>query len=271
MGPSTSRSLWLSDCDAPRPLTYGSLFAGIGGFDLGLCRAGLVPAWQVEISSYCRGILDRHWPEVARHDDVRTFPPRPFSEWHVDLIAGGFPCSDVSKAGDATRPAAGLDGARSGLWTEFARVVRVLRPRYVVVENVPELLSRGLDRLLGDLAELGYDAEWGSVPAYFFGAPHRRFRLIIIAYPAGLFRAPILGVQPIGDLSSYWRCGWPAYAARLRDMADGLSADLVRFGPCEDLSALGNAILPQLAEWIGRCIIAAEQSNRSSCSALASS
>jgi DNA (cytosine-5)-methyltransferase 1 len=242
-------------------LTFGSLFAGIGGFDLGFARAGLTPAWQVEINPYCRSILAKRWPDVRRHDDVRTFPPDGNPDpWRVDVIAGGFPCQDVSKAATATRPAQGLDGARSGLWSEFARVVCLLRPKYCILENVPELCNRGLDRVLGDLAQFGFDAEWHSIPAAAFGAPHKRYRLIVVAYPAGLFREEILRGAEIGNLSSHWGAGWKAHAEALRRVDDGLPGRLgYRVGPCDDLAALGNALVPQLAEWIGRCILDAER------------
>lgn len=158
-------------------LTFGSLFAGIGGIDLGLERAGLACAWQVETDPYAIRILEKHWPRVRRHDDVRTFPPDEPGGWRVDCVNGGFPCQDLSLAGRGR----GLAGERSGLWREFARIVRVLRPRYVLVENVPGLLVRGLGRILGDLAALGYDAEWDVLPAIALGAPHIRARVFILA------------------------------------------------------------------------------------------
>jgi DNA (cytosine-5)-methyltransferase 1 len=157
-------------------VTFGSLFAGIGGFDLGLERAGMVCKWQVEIDPYARAVLNKHWPEVPKHDDVRTFPPQ--GEWGVDVICGGFPCQDISVAGKG----AGLAGARSGLWYEYARIIGELRPRYVIVENVAALLARGMGTVLGDLSTLGYDAEWHVIPASAVGAPHRRDRLWIIAF-----------------------------------------------------------------------------------------
>src|SRR5687767_562507 len=111
-------------------MTFGSLFAGIGGFDLGFERAGMRCEWQVEIDPYCRRVLAKHWPDVRRWDDVRTFPPD--GDWGVDVICGGFPCQDISAAGKQ----AGIEGERSGLWGEYERIIRVLRPRIVVVENV---------------------------------------------------------------------------------------------------------------------------------------
>jgi DNA (cytosine-5)-methyltransferase 1 len=157
-------------------MTFGELFAGIGGFSLGLERAGMTCKWQVEIEPYARAVLKKHWPEVSKHDDVRTFPPA--GDYAVDLICGGFPCQDISVAGKG----AGLAGARSGLWHEFARIIGELRPRYVVVENVAALATRGLDTVLGALSTLGYDAEWHVIPACAVGAPHRRERLWIVAY-----------------------------------------------------------------------------------------
>lgn len=159
----------------------GSLFAGIGGLELGIERAipGASVAWQVEIDPFCRRVLERHWPQAVRHDDVCTFPT-PTTE-RVDVICGGFPCQDLSVAGRG----AGLDGTRSGLFFEYVRVVRALRPRVVVMENVAALLARGLGRVLGELAACGYDAEWDCIPASAVGAPHQRDRLFIVAHAVG--------------------------------------------------------------------------------------
>jgi len=167
-------------------VNVGSLFAGIGGFDLGLERAGMQVAWQVELDPYCRAVLARHFPAARRFEDVCQVGAGDLAP--VDLICGGFPCQDLSAAGRG----AGLAGARSGLWSEFARIVRELRPGYVVVENVPALLTgKGkrwdrapVGRVLGDLAEAGYDAEWACLSAREFGAPHLRKRIWLVAYPA---------------------------------------------------------------------------------------
>ena len=167
-------------------MNVGSLFSGIGGFELGFERAGMRVSWQVEQDAYCRAVLARHFPDAVRFEDVREVGARELDP--VDLICGGFPCQDLSSAGRG----AGIDGARSGLWSEFARIVRELRPGYVVVENVPALLTgkgkrwdRGpIGRVLGDLAEARYDAEWACLSAREFGAPHLRKRVWIVAYPA---------------------------------------------------------------------------------------
>jgi DNA (cytosine-5)-methyltransferase 1 len=147
--------------------------------DLGLERAGMRVIWQAEIDPYCCRVLAKHWPDVPNLGDVTTI------DWSTverpDLICGGFPCQDASDAGDR----AGIDGLRTGLWSEVARAVRHLRPRYVLVENVTGLLARGFGRVVGDLAGLGYDAEWDCLPAAAFGAPHLRARTFVLAYPRG--------------------------------------------------------------------------------------
>ena len=153
----------------------GSLFSGIGGLDLAVeAVTGARTVWQVERDEWCRGVLAQHWPEAQRFDDVCSVGEE---LERVDIIAGGFPCQDVSLAGKR----AGLAGERSGLWSEFARIVRVVRPRFVLVENVAGLLSMEFGQVLGDLAALGFDAEWGVFRASDAGAPHRRERVFILA------------------------------------------------------------------------------------------
>jgi DNA (cytosine-5)-methyltransferase 1 len=155
-------------------VNVGSLFSGIGGIDLGLERAGMRVAWQCEWDPWCQGILRRHWPDTHCYGDIRTIgadAPR------VDVLAGGFPCQPVSLAGKGLAQA-----DERWLWPEFARLVRVLRPRYVIAENVPGLLARGLDIVLADLAALGFDAEWTVFGARDVGAPHKRERVWIVAW-----------------------------------------------------------------------------------------
>jgi DNA (cytosine-5)-methyltransferase 1 len=160
-----------------------SLFSGIGGIDLAARWAGIETVAFCEIEPFCQKVLSKHWPEVPIFDDVRELTAVTLRERGVsgvDIIAGGFPCQDISQAGHK----AGIDGERSGLWSEIRRLTDDLRPRYVVVENVSALLIRGMGRVLGDLAASGYDAEWDCLPASAFGAPHRRDRLFLVAYPA---------------------------------------------------------------------------------------
>jgi DNA (cytosine-5)-methyltransferase 1 len=159
-----------------------SLFAGIGGFDLGLERTGgFETVAFCEIDPFCRRVLAKHWPKVACYEDVRELTAERLRADGIvpDVIAGGFPCQDISTAGSG----AGIEGKRSGLWSEFARLIGELRPRFVIVENVSALLNRGIDRVLGDLATIRYDAEWDCIPAAAVGAPHIRDRVWIVAYP----------------------------------------------------------------------------------------
>ena len=157
-------------------LRVGSLFAGIGGLELGLESTGhFETVWQVEIDGYARKVLEKHWPDVRRHDDVCTFPTD--DDWQCDVICGGFPCQDISYAGKG----AGLDGERSGLFYELARVVSEVGPRYVILENVAALLTRGMGDVLGTMASLGYDCQWHCIPAAYVGAPHLRDRIFILA------------------------------------------------------------------------------------------
>lgn len=256
------------------PLTFGSLFAGIGGIDLGFERAGMACKWQVEIEPYCQKVLAKHWPGVRRWDDVRTWP-QPDTE-PVDVIAGGFPCQDISYAGKG----AGLAGERSGLFFEVARIVREMGPRIVVLENVAALLTRGLGDVLGTLASLGYDAEWHCIPAAAVGAPHIRDRVFILAYANNAKwrrRAkrleerhwkPLLHGKnwQVADANSHRRnktrqrvtaprCNgverdaWWSTEPAVGRVADGVPNRVDR------LRGLGNAVVPQVAEYIGRRIV----------------
>ena len=136
-------------------MTFGSLFSGIGGMDLGLERAGMECRWQVEIEPSALEILKSRWPDVPKYEDITKVRSDELAE--VDILAGGFPCQDVSFAGAGL----GLSGTRSGLWFEMLRIIRDIRPRYVLVENSPALTARGLGTVLGDLAQMGFDARWG--------------------------------------------------------------------------------------------------------------
>ena len=270
-------------------MRVGSLFAGIGGFDLGLERAGFEIAWQVEIDPYCQRVLAKHWPNVQRYGDIRSI------DWatvpRVDLLCGGFPCQDLSFTGKR----AGIDGERSGLWSEYVRAIRALRPRYILVENVPGLLTNAyMGRVLGDLAASGYDAEWDCLPASAFGAPHRRDRVWIVAHadgqrqrqpeeqadasrdrgPAwmgpevcGCGRCELASASDVADADTERlekrhrsedqaracitidRCDWWAAEPELGRVAHGIPHRVDR------LRGLGNAIVPQIAEWLGRQIM----------------
>jgi DNA (cytosine-5)-methyltransferase 1 len=168
-----------------------SLFSGIGGLDLGLERAGWSCVGQVEIDEYRREVLGRWWPAVPRRDDIRRFVPDPWKR-APDLICGGFPCQDLSVAGKR----AGLEGARSSLWWEFHRIVDAIRPRRVLVENVPGLLSSHAGRdfalLLASLAELGYGVAWRVLDSRYFGVPQRRRRVFVVGHLGARSAEPFL-------------------------------------------------------------------------------
>ena len=152
-------------------------FSGIGGFSLAARWLGGIETVQfVEREPYCRHILAKHWPDVPIHDDICTFNPAPGS---ADIVCGGFPCQDISTAG---KQAGIKEGTRSGLFYELMRIVRLVGPRYIVLENVAAITSNGLDAVLGTLAEAGFDAEWACIPAADVGACHRRDRWWLVAY-----------------------------------------------------------------------------------------
>jgi DNA (cytosine-5)-methyltransferase 1 len=162
-----------------KPLRMIDTFSGIGGFSLAARWLGGIETVQfVEREPFCQRILAKHWPTVPIHDDICTFNPEPHS---ADIVCGGFPCQDISQAGKG----AGLAGSRSGLFYELLRVVRLVGPRYIVLENVAAITYRGMDDVLGALAEAGYDAEWACIPAAAVGACHQRNRWWCVAYASG--------------------------------------------------------------------------------------
>jgi DNA (cytosine-5)-methyltransferase 1 len=166
------------------PLRVLSLFAGIGGIDLGLEAHGCETVAYSEVDPYACRVMAQHFPNAVNLGDITAIDWEDVAREHsIDIICGGFPCQDISTAGLGAGIA---DGTRSGLWANYADAIRILRPRGVLVENVAALLARGLDRVLGDLAACGYDAEWDCIPAAAVGAPHLRDRLFIVAYPGSV-------------------------------------------------------------------------------------
>ena len=229
-------------------ITFGSLFAGIGGFDLGFERAGMKCMWQVEIDDYATKVLKKNFPTVHRERDIRQCGKHNLAS--VNVICGGFPCQDISYAGAG----AGLAGERSGLFFEAIRVVRELRPRAVVLENVAALLTRGLDAVLGTLAAIGYDAEWHCIPAAAVGAPHIRDRLFVLAYsgcersrgPEAVDWHETIGNERIKNTAGG---GWWQAEPAVGRVANGIPSRVDR------LRGLGNAVVPQVAEFAGRMVL----------------
>jgi DNA (cytosine-5)-methyltransferase 1 len=244
-----------------------SLFAGIGGFDLGLERTGgFETVAFCEVKPYARRVLEKNWPGVPIYGDIRGLTAERLAAdgIAVGAICGGFPCQDISPVGTRI----GIGGLRSGLWGEYARLVCELRPRFVFVENSADLLRRGLGDVLGSLAECGYDAEWSIFSACRMGAPHARDRLFLVAYPNGEREkaggakgnghgaAPhARRVRPEHIHSSALAIGrtvWTAPAGEpgLARVAHGVPNRVDRN------DALGNAVVPQIPELIGRAILA---------------
>lgn len=270
-------------------LTVGSLFSGIGGLDLGLERAGHKVIWQSEIDPYACKVLKKHWSEVPNHGDIKQI------EWRavepVDIICGGYPCQPFSTAGKRR----GADDPRH-LWRWVREAISELRPRYAILENVRGHLSLGGVQVLGELAEIGYDAEWRVVSAAGVGAPHRRDRIIIVAYSSQQFSnggrlgfgARTIGQRQeiqvaagrsgsdVGNSSS--SAGrvtqshdlrpriWQASKLRESNCTARTISDWWKVEPSvgrvahgipnrvDRLRGLGNAVVPQVAEYIGRLI-----------------
>ncbi|KJK05896.1 cytosine methyltransferase [Burkholderiaceae bacterium 16] len=265
--------------------TIGSLFAGIGGFDLGFERAGFVTAWQVEINPLCRAVLEDRFPHAQRYEDVRACGAHNLVP--VDVIVGGFPCQDLSTMGRQR----GLDGARSGLFYEVARILTELRPKWVVLENVTGLLScrdgEDFQAVISSLAECGYVGFWRVLDARFFGVTTKRRRVFMVA---GLGRNPPFELlADAGPVDAVHRQaeeeqaeggldGW-AYPtlcagnapAQIAISGSGLvfaehgwgqmverAGAIERDGICKGLDAAnlaeaqaaGNAVVPQVAEWV---------------------
>jgi len=237
-------------------MRIGSLFSGIGGLELGLEQSGLgYTTWQVEADAFCRSVLARHWPRVKRYEDVREVGRHNLEA--VELICGGFPCQDISVAGRG----AGLAGARSGLWYEFLRVVEELRPAWVVVENVGHGSSRWVDGARQDLELEGYETLPVPLAAKHCGAPHIRSRVFVVAHaereqlreleqrvPAR--RAHRIRYEGEAELVD------PREARRWQPLPelcrsdDGVPRELDR----ARLRALGNAVVPRVAEVVGHVV-----------------
>jgi DNA (cytosine-5)-methyltransferase 1 len=238
-------------------LTVGSLFSGIGGLDLGLERAGMQIIWQSEIDPYACKVLSKHWPKVVNHGNIKSI------EWtnivRPDIICGGYPCQPFSLAGKRC----GEDDPRH-LWPWVRNAIGELRPRYAILENVRGHLSMGGASVLGDLAEIGYNAEWRLVSAAGVGAPHRRERIIIVAYPnnsqlgdlnkhrnnkrSDVERRKVFVTNSASSSNSRTNSNWLSEPDVGR-VAHGIPSRVDR------LRGLGNAVVPQVAEVIGRLVM----------------
>ena len=225
-------------------------FSGIGGFSYAAEKlvGGFKTVAFVECEPYCQKVLKKHWPDVPIYEDIKTYNPEPYS---AEVICGGFPCQSISNAGKRE----GItETSQSGLWYELYRVICLLRPRYVVLENVSAILSRGLGIVLGNLAEAGYNCEWCCIPASYVGACHQRDRWWLVAYPMCKGLQGFRGKHELQESSrkgtfTWSNSGitleqdWKRYLSKpvLCRGDDGLSNRVHR------LKALGNSIVPQVA------------------------
>jgi DNA (cytosine-5)-methyltransferase 1 len=250
------------------------LFSGIGGFSLGLERSGgFETVAFCEIEDYPRRVLAKHWPEVPCYDDIRTLTAERLAAdgIAVDAISAGFPCQDISHAGKQ----GGIDAERSGLWSQVVRLVGELQPRLLLLENVSALLSgpstragAWFGRVLGDLAALGYDAEWESIRAGTIGLPQNRDRVWVLAYPHKVGRnAPVIETALPNKAGAFreWEqvelCGTRrgntrfVPSSRIIRMGDGLPSEVDR----SRVECCGNAVVPQIPELLGRAWMEANQ------------
>jgi DNA (cytosine-5)-methyltransferase 1 len=230
------------------------LFSGIGGFSLGLERTGgFRTVAFCEIDPYCRRVLAKHWPEVPCYDDVSKLSAERLEAdvIAVDVICGGFPCQDISLARVG---GTGLAGERSGLWSQYARLIGELRPEYVIVENVSALLGRGMGDVLGNLAALGYDAEWSCIPAGAIGATTIRDRIWIAAYPVrdGLERRIFTVENARRSAALVDTDVWDHIPEHRGERSRNGIPNFV-----ERIKGYGNAVVPQNPEMIGHAILAA--------------
>lgn len=246
-------------------LTHGSLFSGIGGFELGAKRKGIKTIWNCEINKDCREVLKKHFPETKQYTDITKLA----NPEYVKIISGGFPCQDISIAQihkkhlDEKNKAKGIKGERSGLWKEMFRICGEVMPKYIIIENSPMLISRGLGTILADLSRIGYVCEWRCLFASQFGFPHKRKRIFIIAYPLEKRRININAVlgklpeilqkqksRPDYIPSDFKRYDCKTIGESLRaynGIPEGL--DKKRIGMC------GNAVIPDITEFLFKCIV----------------
>ena len=235
-------------------------FSGIGGFSYGLemLCGGYKTVAFCEVDEYCRKVLAKHWPDVPCYGDIKEVTVERLREdglMPIDLVCGGFPCQDISVAGKG----AGIQGERSGLWAELCRLIGEIRPRWAVMENVSALLGRGLGTVLGDLAAIGYDAEWHCIPASCVGAPHHRDRVWIVANnnDAGLqgLREYLKCARKRTTWAGFQEQDWSQPNPALWREPDGIPARIHR------LKCLGNGIVPQVVAIIGKAILENEVSS----------
>lgn len=263
------------------------LFSGIGGFAIGLHKAGGFETTQFcEIDKHAQKVLRKNFPNVPIHDNIKTLTCQ-LNEY--DVICGGFPCVDISIGGAQK----GITAERSGLWKEYLRVINEVRPKYAIIENVGQLRKNGLGVVLRDLSRIGYDVEWTCISAQSVGYPHQRERLFIISYPSkqrlnecireerplyineewkseetysegeecqseSIEVRPILSKGIFDSLRSTYPNEFTSVSSVCR-VTDGVSEGSYESRRKQRIKQLGNAIVPRIAEIIGRAIMMKEK------------
>ena len=233
-------------------MTHGSLFSGVGGFDLGAKKAGIKTLWNCEIGDFQRKILKQKFGDAKQYIDIKQLS----SPRYVDIISGGFPCQDISVAGKGK----GINGERSGLWSEMFRVIWEVRPRYAIIENSPALLIRGFERILLNLSEIGYDAEWQCISNHSFGYPHKRERVYVIAYPNEIRpQSNILEYRATNSIFKKWTPNTDDGYTLSKRIIEMPACKYIRNGDgfpnwTHRVGSLGNAVNPTVAFYLFECI-----------------
>lgn len=262
-------------------MKVGGLFSGIGGFELGLSRSGMEIAWMVEINDFCQRVLKKHWPTVPIYGDIKNVTKEELGS--VDLICGGFPCQPFSQAGKQRGKA-----DDRYLWPEMFRIIRELKPRWIIGENVTGFINMELENAFADLESEGYKVETFVLPACAINAPHKRDRIWIVAYTYEVYRKHVgisktENAKAFSDISNDiwnsqdWQENWFKFSMDFGRMApekwrngrsdstarplllrtdNGVSRRLHK----DRLESLGNAVVPQIPEILGRCIMEIEKS-----------
>ncbi len=245
-------------------MTHGSLFSGIGGFDLGAEMAGIETLWNCEVEEHKRKVLKRHFPNAVQYSDVRTM----YNPCYVDIMSGGFPCQDISIANVSNRKiwengkVKGINGERSGLWKEYNRILWEVKPKYIVFENSPMLVVRGFEQVLCDLSQSGYDCQWQCLSAAQFGFNHRRERIYGIAYPSKIgCKNNIEIFKPIQEILPERASRQSPVSISIKRFNGKSSYDNVRMDdgfPYEldkrRIEDMGNAVIPLIAHYLFECI-----------------
>lgn len=241
-----------TDVASSTDLTHGSLFSGIGGFELGAEWSDIKTIWNCEILPYQQKILKQHFPNTEQYADIKELR----NPKYVDIISGGFPCQDISNSGTKL----GIKGHRSGLWGEMFRIIREVRPKYIIIENSPALIIRGFERVLCDLSEIGYNAEWQCLSGKQFGTQHKRERIYCIAYSNGIGQQAFYEPSRFGiKACKNWEADSTCFSMPNEWLNRPTDSFTIRRGndvpnKLHRIKGCGNAVMPIIAYYLFQCI-----------------